>query len=141
MVYKFATLALAGLVLAGCEMAEITQPVVDVTRKPALAPERVTGLSDTVLRSFVVEADTRKELSGVPCSVESGEFTAQVTTPVQMRLPRVAGRPSQAVVTCQYGDQTDRVVAAPTYTYSRSDSLWGSSQPSSPYHCASVTGR
>lgn len=114
---------LAGLLLTACTQAEITTPPVLVV--PKIAANAVgldvyagprqrgnpvpafRGQETVPVRTFgVASDDTRKELSGVPCTLDAGVYSASFNTPANLIVPDYGPNSPAIFVRCTHEDQS-----------------------------------
>ena len=89
--------------LAGCGGVKITSEPVDLGVKPGFDTERLTPRRVTkAIRTQVAteNPDHSREVTGVPCTIESKEFKASLVTPANVNFPITKGRVSPLLVTC-----------------------------------------
>ena len=117
-------IALAGgMLLSACTAAEITTPPVLVTpkikanavgldvyagpRKRGNPVPQFRGQETVAIRSSGIGADgARKELSGVPCTLDSGVYTAAFTTPANVVVPDYGPNSPAIFVRCTLEGQS-----------------------------------
>lgn len=114
---------IAGLLLSACSAAEITTPPVMVVPKvPANAvgldvyagPRKrgnpvpaFRGQETLAVRTTGVTADgSRKELSGVPCTLDAGVYAAKFNTPANVVVPDYGPNSPAIFVRCIHEDQS-----------------------------------
>lgn len=117
---------LAALGLAACAPAEITSPPISVTPKNAsnavgldvyAGPRRrgnpvpaFRGQETLPIRSTGVASDgQRKEISGVPCTLDAGVYSAKFTTPANLIVPDYGPNSPAIFVRCAYDDQSGSI--------------------------------
>ncbi|MFQ6553592.1 hypothetical protein AAD018_014740 [Aestuariibius insulae] len=122
--------AAAVLVLAGCEGAEITQPPITVTPKnPSAAVgldvygraraqgspvPRFRGQESVQVRTRAqLEDGSNGELTGVPCTLDSGVYTASFTTPANIIVPDYGPDSPALFVRCVHGEKSNSVTMQP----------------------------
>lgn len=126
---SFPTIALlAALGLAACSPAEITTPPISVTPKNAsdavgldvyAGPRRrgnpvpaFRGQETLPIRSSGIGSDgQRKEISGVPCTLDAGVYTAAFTTPANLIVPDYGPNSPAIFVRCTLEDQSGSITA------------------------------
>ena len=92
------------LALAGCmQSVPVTQPPVNVAVKASSAERQIFGFTEPTVRSFVKEGNTRKEVAGARCTLDSAEFRTSLITPAIVRMPIVKGRPTSMRISCDAG--------------------------------------
>lgn len=113
----------SGILLAACSQAEITSPPIVVTPTNAAnaagldvyaGPRRrgnpvpsFRGQETLPIRTSGVASDgARKELSGVPCTLDSGVYTAAFTTPANLIVPDYGPNSPAIFVRCTHEDQS-----------------------------------
>lgn len=123
-----ATALLSALALAACAPAEITSPPISVTPKNAsdavgidvyAGPRRrgnpvpaFRGQETLAIRSSGIASDgQRKEISGVPCSLDAGVYAAKFTTPANLIVPDYGPNSPALFVRCEHQDQSGSVTA------------------------------
>ncbi|MDW3117226.1 MAG: hypothetical protein R8G60_05135 [Roseovarius pacificus] len=99
--------------LAGCmQMAPIETPPAKAAIVSTVDSEWLAAGTTTIaIRSVIQDAKgkTKKELTGVPCTIESDEVRANVVTPQEVIVPKYKqrgrfenrGLPSALIVTCE----------------------------------------
>jgi hypothetical protein len=114
---------LSGLILAACSAAEITTPPVQVVPKNAAdavgldvyaGPRqrgnpvpRFRGQETVVIRASGIAPDgQRKELTGVPCTVDAGVYAARFSTPSNVIVPDYGPNSPAIFVRCTLGKQS-----------------------------------
>ena len=107
MYLKISAALAATLVLAGCQMADITQPPVQYKATKKLDAK---GVDSFTARTYVKTKDGRKEVTGVPCKLTSPAFTASFVTPAVVTTPDMGQRTPPGSITCTYEGKTELVV-------------------------------
>ncbi|MDG1068608.1 MAG: hypothetical protein P8P40_09595 [Sulfitobacter sp.] len=114
---------LAGLFVSACTQAEITTPPVQVVPKVAAnavgldvyaGPRKrgnpvpaFRGQETLPVRTHGVASDgSRKELSGVACTLDAGVYTASFTTPANVIVPDYGPNSPAIFVRCTHADQS-----------------------------------
>ncbi|WP_298858372.1 hypothetical protein [uncultured Sulfitobacter sp.] len=117
---------LSAAALAACTPAEITTPPISVTPKNAAnavgldvyaGPRRrgnpvpsFRGQETLPIRSAGVASDgQRKEISGVPCTLDAGVYSAKFTTPANLIVPDYGPNSPAIFIRCAYEDQSGSV--------------------------------
>ncbi len=120
--------AVALVALAGCEAAEITTPPVNVVpniksnavgldvyagpRRRGNPVPRFRGQEVVQVRSSGLSKDgVRSELSGVPCKMDSGVYTASFTTPANIVVPDYGPNSPAIFVRCATDTQSGSITA------------------------------
>lgn len=118
------TLAIvAGLLVTACSQAEITTPPVQIIPKNAAnavgldvyaGPRQrgnpvpaFRGQETLPIRTSGIGSDgSRKELSGVACTLDAGVYTANFTTPANVIVPDYGPNSPAIFVRCTHEDQS-----------------------------------
>jgi hypothetical protein len=98
------------LLLAGCEVAEITQPPVQYRATKNLNEK---GVSDFTARTFLFEGGSQKEVSGVPCKFSAPGFRSSFVTPAVVVTPDMGPRTPTGSITCSYNGADKLVIMRP----------------------------
>jgi len=133
MIYRNLALGLGLAALTACTSAEITTPPVIITAKvPANAVgvdvyardrqrgnpvPRFRGQHTVQVRSFANTDNGRSELSGVPCSLDSGLFSATFATPANVVVPDYGPASPALFVRCTADDKSGSITVS-AFNYS-----------------------
>ncbi len=113
---QIALIGLAASVLAACEdpMA-VSGPPKTASVSKSLPQERVLGTASSVIRTFHLNAEgKREEIGGVPCTVRSRHFSAKIVSPQRVNYPSFLqaarfedrGHPGTLTVSCSGGGKS-----------------------------------
>lgn len=117
---------LSACALAACAPAEITTPPISVTPKNAsnavgldvyAGPRRrgnpvpaFRGQETLAIRSSGVASDgQRKEISGIPCTLDAGVYEAKFNTPANLIVPDYGPNSPAIFIRCEYQDQSGSI--------------------------------
>lgn len=99
---KFAGLAVAALCLAGCARGV---PVENEASVSGAQFDAVQGEARLVVRTFLpAEQNTRREVLGAACDLETSLYSLEFTTPVRLKLPNFGTQSPELDITCQAGE-------------------------------------
>ena len=110
---KTTALVVCALILSGCAGAKITSDPVDLAIKPGFDAKRLaqTRVAKAVRTQVATEDESySREVTGVPCIIESKEFKASIVTPAKVNLPITKGPVSPLVVTCLSDQYVGRAI-------------------------------
>jgi hypothetical protein len=118
---RLAPLALPG-VLAACAGGLPLGPDVMVPGQQFVAAQ---GEADVIVRTYVVDATgARREVAGAVCDVTTVLYSAQLTTPVRLRLPSFGPQSPDLVIRCA-ADGLTGGTTQPIQTYWRTAPPYG----------------
>lgn len=99
---------------AACASAPIETAPVDVSYTSSSATKGLAGYHPLTVRSYArQEGQQRVETSGASCKVAGSGFNATVVTPGIVNVPVYGPATRSISVTCNDGEQSKTVVAAP----------------------------
>lgn len=96
--------------LAGCEMAEITQPPVQYKATKNLQEK---GVRDFTAWTFTSIKGSVKEVSGVPCKFAAPGFSSTFVTPAVVATPDMGPRTPTGSLSCTYNGVTKLEIMRP----------------------------
>ena len=119
---------MAGVIaLSGCvQSIPIETPPVIPAYKSASRGLEANSLVATEVRAFSKESGKKAELKGVPCTIKSSYFDAEVITPAMVQLPSYADKTPPVELSCTYNEKiVTRTVAPYNQTVSDRTTKWG----------------
>lgn len=128
---RSAALAAATLALAGCASQGLPlRSTVGVPAQPGMAAQ---GQAEVIVRTFVSRGpETRAEVGGATCRVESILFKAELKTPGRLVFPGFGPQSPTLEVTCRAGELTGKATQGVVTRWVSAPGAWPGPGPWGP---------